>query len=175
MLQSSSNSFSRSRHNLSLTFSRFIGVELHSEESSVAFSWSIGVELDSEGFIMSTFHWTLKICILKSSYPFVEFKFTVYGLTYILDMYTCCNAVTLVWGSLRLIPIKLWGYMPICVSLYFLMYIALNGINSIGLKLGMMEPLHSLIYECSRTSKHWSKSILGPTWQCNNYCVYVWW
>ena len=80
--------FSRLRHNLSLSFSRFIGVELHSEESSVAFSWSIGVELDSEGFIMSTFHWTLKICILKSSYPFVQLKFTVYGLTYVLDTYT---------------------------------------------------------------------------------------
>ena len=42
---------SRSRCNLSLTLSRFIGVELHGEESSVA---SISVELDSEGSIVST-------------------------------------------------------------------------------------------------------------------------
>ena len=56
MLQSSSSPSSRSRHNLSLTLSRLIGVELHSEESSVAFSRSIGMELDSEGSIMST--WT---------------------------------------------------------------------------------------------------------------------
>ena len=45
MLQSSSTLSSRSRHNLSLALSRFIGIELHSEESSVAFSRSIGMEL----------------------------------------------------------------------------------------------------------------------------------
>jgi len=37
--------------------------------------------------------------------------------------------------------------LRICVSLYFLMYIVLNGINSIGLKLGMRELLHLLIRE----------------------------
>ena len=39
---------------VSCTLSRFIGVELHHEESSVAVSRSIGMELDSEGSIMST-------------------------------------------------------------------------------------------------------------------------
>ena len=33
---------------------QYIGVELHSEESSVTFSRFIGVELDSEGFTVST-------------------------------------------------------------------------------------------------------------------------
>ena len=35
-------------------------------------------------------------------------------------------------------------YANLCF-VFFLMYIVLNGINSIGLKLGMREPLHSLI------------------------------
>ena len=41
-----------------------------------------------------------------SSYPFVQFKFSVYGRkqTYI-HTHASCNAVTLVWGSLRLAPI----------------------------------------------------------------------
>ena len=54
---------SRSRCNLSLALSRFICVELHGEESSVAFSRSIGVEF-SEGSIVSTC--TEQILILKS-------------------------------------------------------------------------------------------------------------
>ena len=37
-----------------LTLSRFIGVELHGEESSVTFSRSIGIEFESEGSIEST-------------------------------------------------------------------------------------------------------------------------
>ena len=40
------------------------------------------------------------------SYPFVQFKISVYGLTDGRpDIHASCNAVTLVWGSLRLAPI----------------------------------------------------------------------
>ena len=46
---------SHSTRNLSLALSRFIGTELHGEESSVAFSRSISVKLDSEGSIVSTY------------------------------------------------------------------------------------------------------------------------
>ena len=47
--------------------------------------------------------------------------------------------------------------------------------RSSGEILGMTEPLHWLICECSTTSKYWSKYLLGSTWQCSNYCgcVYV--
>ena len=42
------------------------------------------------------------------SYPFLKFKFLVYGLTDVPDIHVhaSCNAVTLVWGSLRLTPIR---------------------------------------------------------------------
>ena len=68
-------------------WARFIGVELHGEESSVAFSRSIGVEF-SEG---STFQlalsifWASTCANLKYTciplYSFVQFKFPVYGHT----------------------------------------------------------------------------------------------
>ena len=78
---------SRSRHNLSLALSRFIGVELHSEESSVEFSRFMGVELDSEGSIVSTCteHEFCQIWNVMGTfwYPFVYFKFSVYGHTYV--------------------------------------------------------------------------------------------
>ena len=46
---------SHSTSNLSLALSRFIAVELHSEESSVAFNRFISVKLDSEGSIVSIY------------------------------------------------------------------------------------------------------------------------
>ena len=61
--------------------------------SAVVFSRSIGVE-----FVTGTF------ANLKSSHPFVQFKFSVYGhkqaskQTYI-HTHASCNAVPLVWGS----------------------------------------------------------------------------
>ena len=100
---------SRSRHNLSLTLSRFMGVELHSEEFSVAFSRSMGVELDSKGSIVS-----LNMNFVKfEMYVYLSVSFCsiyIFGIwphifkqTYIHT--ASCNAVLLVWGSLRLAPI----------------------------------------------------------------------
>ena len=79
-----------------------------------AFSRAIVMELDSEGSVVSTFTrnnrafanvqiWNVHAPL----YPFVQFKFSVYGLTYVPDIhvYATCNAVMLVWGSLRLVPI----------------------------------------------------------------------
>ena len=49
------------------------------------------------------------------SYPFGQFKFSVYGLTYVctyildIHVHASCNAVTLVWGSLRLAPIRIFS------------------------------------------------------------------
>ena len=95
---------SRSRRDLSLTLNRFIGTELHGEESSVAFSRSIGVELD---------FWraAARTCEnLKYKYSFVQHKITVYGHKQASKQasrhtHVFCNAVTLVWGSLRLATI----------------------------------------------------------------------
>ena len=81
------------RRNLSLALSRFIGVELHGEESSVA--------------VHRTEHFSTcaNLKVRVPSFPFVQFKFSVYGHTQ-RDKRThaSCNAVTLVWGSLRLAP-----------------------------------------------------------------------
>ena len=58
---------------------------------------------------------TLKKLNLKStcacnvempSFPFVEFKFSVYGLKH---THASRNAVTLVWGSLKLAPMNVGG------------------------------------------------------------------
>ena len=87
---------SRSRRNLSLALSRFIGVDLHGEESSVAIH-------RTERFSTCA---NLK-CTLPS-FLFVQLKFLVYGHTHTdRHTHTSCNAVTLVWGSLRLTPINI--------------------------------------------------------------------
>ena len=47
-----------------------------------------------------------------SSFPFVQFKFSVYGLTHAdRHIHASCNAVPLVWGSLRLAPIGLMNFI----------------------------------------------------------------
>ena len=83
------------------------------------FSTSTGVELDSEGSIVSTCTetWILTSfstcanlkCTCTFVYPFVQFKVLAYGHTYVskqTDRHThaSCNAVPLVWGSLRFAP-----------------------------------------------------------------------
>ena len=88
---------------VSRTQYRFIGTELHGEESSVTFIRSIGVELD---------FWraAARTCAnLKYTYSFVQFKFTVYGHKQASKQasrhtHVFCNAVTLVY-SLRLATI----------------------------------------------------------------------
>ena len=62
-------------------------------------------------------HRTLSTCAtLKCTFPFVQSKFSVYGLTY-ADRHTYTrvlrNAVTLVWGSLRLAPIIFFPGLPL--------------------------------------------------------------
>ena len=80
---------------------------------TVAFSRSIIVELDSEWSITSTFTQNVRALahvqiwnVRAPWYPFIQFKFLVYGLTYrtYIHVHAICNAVTLVWGSLRLAP-----------------------------------------------------------------------
>ena len=65
-----------------------------------------------------------------------------------------------------------WNAVILCTMYVFhftsqYTHIVLNGMWSSGEILGMMEPLHCLIRECSRTSKHWSKELLGSS---NVYC-----
>ena len=64
--------------------------------------------------------------------------------------------------------------LHICVSFHFPIYThtVLNGMRSSGEILGIREPLHWLIHECWRTSKHWSELLLGSTWPSNVYCCY---
>ena len=58
---------------------------------AVSFSRSIGMELDSERSIVWTFMREFSTCAnLKCTYPFVQFKFSVYGHTYLSKpTYTC--------------------------------------------------------------------------------------
>ena len=96
-----------SRHNLSLALSKFIGIELHGEESSVAFSRFISVELDSEASIMSTRteyeFWGALACvqIWNALYPIFGIWPHISKQTYTPS----CNAVPLAWGLIRLVPI----------------------------------------------------------------------
>ena len=47
-------------------------------------------------------------------------------------------------------------------AIWYVSYLALIGLFTNGLELGIKEPLHWLIREWSRTSKHWSKDTLKP-------------
>ena len=69
-------------------------VGLHGEETSVAFSRSIGVNFEA---LIRAQIWNVCICSFN-------FKFSVYGLT--AYTHVSCNAVPLVWGTLRLAPIR---------------------------------------------------------------------
>ena len=104
--------FSRSRCDLFLSLSRFIGTEFHGEESSVAFSRSSVSSQIARG----------TLCQLALSKELQHMrKFEIYVRIHsfnlnLLYMATCkqadvhthrsCNAVPLVWGSLRLTPNK---------------------------------------------------------------------
>ena len=89
---------SRSRRNLSLALSRFIGVELHSEESSVMIH-------RTESF-KHVCKFEMYTCI--PSFRSFSLKFWYIATRKQTDRHTHAsyNAVTLVWGSLRLTPIK---------------------------------------------------------------------
>ena len=89
---------SHSRRNLSLALSRFIDVELHSEESSVAIH-------HTESFKhVCKFEMYACIPLFRS----FNLKFRYIATRKQTDRHThaSCIAVTLVWGSLRLTPIK---------------------------------------------------------------------
>ena len=88
-----------SRRNFSLAFSRFIGIQLHGEESSITFSKSC-VQIRN---------------VRVPSFPFVQLNGHTYANRQI-DRHThaSCNAVPLVWGSLRLTPINILGIGIAC-------------------------------------------------------------
>ena len=64
------------------------------------------MELDSKGSIVSTLTEFSKCANLKCTYPFIQFKFSGYMATRTYDTHVSSNAVPLVWGLLRFVPIK---------------------------------------------------------------------
>ena len=70
---------SRFRRNLSVALRRSIGVELHSEESSVSLSRLFCQLFEFWRALARVQIWNVHV----NGYPFVQFKFSVYGLTYV--------------------------------------------------------------------------------------------
>ena len=81
----------RSRRNLSLALSRFISIELHSEESFVTQKFQYVCKFEMQVY--------LRFCLSNLNFRYMTSR------TY-ADRHThaSCNVVTLVWGSLRLTP-----------------------------------------------------------------------
>ena len=92
-----------------------LAVAFSSHSSAICLSQSVDSSALSYTARRPSSHRTLKSlstfanlkCVFVPSFPFIQFKFSVYGHTYAdRHTYTSCNAVPVVWGLFRLAPIS---------------------------------------------------------------------